>query len=151
MPHMKIVLLADVENLGRVGQVVNVRGGHGRNFLIPQGKALPANKANMTLMEQRRKVYEAVAAQARDEAQVIADRIAALSVSVARKVGDNDQLYGSVTTSDIAEALAAKKVVVDKRRLLLAEPIKRLGEYTVSVRLHPDVTAELKVSVVAAE
>jgi large subunit ribosomal protein L9 len=151
MAHMKVVLLADVENLGRVGQVVNVRGGHGRNYLIPQGKALPATKSNMTLMEQRRKVYEAVAAQARDEAQEIANRIGALSVSVGRKVGENDQLYGSVTAADIADALEAKKVVVDKRRILLAEPIKRLGEYAVPVRLHPDVTAELKVSVVAAE
>jgi large subunit ribosomal protein L9 len=150
MPHMKIVLLADVENLGRVGQVVNVRGGYGRNFLIPQGKALPATKANIVQMEQRRKVYEAVAAQARDEAQEIAGRIAALSISISRKTGENEQLYGSVTTSDIADAMSEKRVVVDKRRILLPEPIKRLGEYTVPVRLHPEVTAELKVSVVSA-
>ena len=151
MPHMKIVLLADVENLGRVGQVVNVRGGYGRNYLVPQGKALPATKSNIVQMEQRRKVYEAVAAQARDEAQEIAGRIQAITVSVSRKVGENAQLYGSVTTSDIAEAMSAKSVIVDKRRILLSEPIKRLGEYAVPIRLHPEVTAELKVSVVAAE
>jgi large subunit ribosomal protein L9 len=151
MAHLKVVLLEDIENLGRVGQVVNVRGGFGRNYLIPQGKALPATTANLTLMEQRRKIYEAAAAQARDEALEIAGRITGISVSIGRKVGENAQLYGSVTTSDIAAALEAQRVVVDKRRILLAEPIKKLGDYQVPVRLHPEVIAELKLSVVAAE
>ena len=149
MAHMKIVLLEDIENLGRVGQVVNVRGGFGRNYLIPQGKALLANKANMTLIGQRRKIYEAAAAKVRDEAQEIASRVNGVSVSISRKVGEADHLYGSVTTADIAEALAAKGVVVDKRRVLLTEPIKKLGDFQVPVRLHAEVTAELKVSVVA--
>lgn len=151
MAHMKVVLLEDIENLGRVGQVVNVRGGHGRNYLIPQGKALAATKANMALMEQRRRVYEAAAAQQRDAALEIAGRITGLAISIARKVGENEQLYGSVTASDIGDALESKRVVVDKRRILLAEPIKRLGTYKVPVRLHPEVTAELELSVVAAE
>ena len=149
MPHLKVVLLEDVENLGHVGQVVNVKGGFGRNYLIPQGKALAATKANMALMSQRHKIYEAAAAKARNEAQAIADRIAGISVSVARKVGENDVLYGSVTTGDVAEALAKKGVIVDKRRILLPESIKKIGEFTVPVRLHAEVMAELKVSVVA--
>lgn len=149
MAHLKVVLLEDVENLGHVGQVVNVKGGFGRNYLIPQGKALAATKANMALMAQRHQIYEAAAAKARSEAQVIADRIAGLSVSVSRKVGENEVLYGSVTTGDVAEALAAKGVVVDKRRILLPESIKKLGEFQVPVRLHAEVMANLKVSVVA--
>jgi large subunit ribosomal protein L9 len=151
MPHLKVVLLEDIENLGHVGQVVNVRGGYGRNYLIPHGKALAATKSNMALMAQRRKVYEAAAAQARGEALAIAERIMAVSVSIARKVGENDQLYGSVTSSDIAEALAKKGVVVDKRRILLPEAVKKLGEFHVPVRIHAEVTADLKVAVVGEE
>jgi large subunit ribosomal protein L9 len=150
MAAVKLVLLEDVENLGHVGDVVSVRGGFGRNYLIPQGKALPATKGNMSLLTARKKVYEVAAAQARAEAQAIADRIAAVSVSIARKVGESQTLYGSVTSADVAEALAAKGVIVDKRRVLLSEPIKQVGDYQVPVRLHADVTAELKVSVVAS-
>ena len=145
---MKIVLLDDVENLGRVGDVVSVRGGHARNFLIPQGKALTATKANLALLGARRKVYEAAAAKQRDAALEIAGKIASLSISIGRKVGENETLYGSVTTGDVAEALASKGVVVDKRRILLSEPIKKLGEFKVPVRLHADVTAELALAVV---
>ena len=146
--HMKIVLLEDVENLGRVGDVVSVRGGHGRNFLIPQGKALSATKGNLALMGARRKIYEAAAAKHRDAAQEIATRVKSIAVSIGRKVGEHEALYGSVTTADVAEALAAKGVIVDKRRILLAEPIKRIGEYKIPVRLHAEVTVELSLSVV---
>ena len=145
---IKIVLLDDVENLGRVGDVVSVRGGHARNFLIPQGKALSATKANLALLGARRKIYEAAAAKQRDAALEIANKIGSLSLSIGRKVGENETLYGSVTTGDVAEAMAAKGVVVDKRRILLAEPIKKLGEFKVPVRLHADVTAELTLAVV---
>ena len=148
MASVKVVLLEDVENLGHVGQVVSVKGGFGRNYLIPQGKALPATKGNLALMEARRKIYEVAAAKAREEATEIAGRIANVSVSIGRKVGESQTLYGSVTTADVAEALAAKGVVVDKRRILLAEPIKQLGDFQVPIRVHADVTAELKVSVV---
>ena len=149
MAGMKLVLLEDVENLGRVGEVVSVKNGYGRNYLVPQGKALIANKANLALMGARRKIYEAAAAKQRDAAQEIAGRITAITVSVGRKVGENEALYGSVTTADVAEGLAAKGVIVDKRRVLLPEPIKKLGEYKIPIRLHAEVTAELKLSVVA--
>lgn len=148
---MKIVLTQDVENLGRVGEVVNVKPGYGRNFLIPQGMALLASRENMAYMDSRRKVYEAAAAKVRGEAEAIAARIASLSGSVARKVGESETLYGSVTTADIAAALEKGGVIVDKRRILLAEPIKKLGEYTIPVRLHADVTAQYKLAVVAAQ
>ena len=148
---LKLVLLEDVENLGHVGQVVSVKPGYGRNYLIPQGKALAATKANLAHTAQRRKVYEAAAAKARDAAQEIATRIGTLAISIARKVGENETLYGSVTSSDIAEALASKGVIVDKRRILLGEAIKRIGEFQVPVRLHAEVTAELKLAVVPAE
>ena len=146
---MKIVLLEDVENVGRVGEIVTVKSGFGRNYLVPQGKALLATKGNLALMGARRKIYEAAAAKHRDAAQEIAGRIGAVSVSIGRKVGESEMLYGSVTTADIADALAAKGVVVDKRRILLSEPIKKLGEYKIPVRIHADVTAELKLAVVA--
>jgi len=145
---MKIVLLEDLENLGRVGDVVSVRGGYGRNFLIPQGKALSATKANLALIGARRKIYEAAAAKHREDAQAIADRIKSLSISIGRKVGENETLYGSVTTADVAEALAAKGVIVDKRRILLPEALRRLGEFKIPVRLHAEVIAELSLAVV---
>lgn len=149
MAHLKVILLEDVENLGHVGQTVNVRTGFGRNYLIPQGKALAATKANAVLVEAQREVFEAAANKNRAEAAEQATRISGISISISRKVGEQDTLYGSVTTGDVADALREKGVVVDKRRVLLPEPIKRLGEFTVPVRLHADVTAELKVSVVA--
>ncbi len=144
---MKVVLMEDVDDVGRVGDVVTVKGGFGRNYLIPQGKAAPATKANLASVAARRKVHEAESAKARSESEAIAARIAALSVSITRKVGEADTLYGSVTSADIASALAARGVVVDKRRIHLNEPLKALGEFRVPIRLHGDVTAELRVSV----
>ena len=147
--QLKVVLIEDVENLGRVGDVVSVKGGFGRNYLIPQGKALTANKGNMALMASRRQIFEVAAMRQRDQAAVLAARIGATPVTISRKVGESQTLYGSVTTGDIAEKLAAAGVVIDKRRILLTEPIKAVGEYTIPVRLHADVTAELKLVVVA--
>ena len=147
--NLKIILLEDVENLGHVGQSVAVKPGFGRNYLIPQGKALVSSRENLALMSAQRKIYEAAALQTRNEATAMAGRINGLSIEIARKVGEQDTLYGSVTTADVAEALEAKGVVVDKRRILLAEPIKRLGDFKVPVRLHADVTAEVVLAVVA--
>ena len=147
--QIKVVLIEDVENVGRVGDVVSVKGGFGRNYLLPQGKALTANKGNMALMASRRQIFEVAAMRQRDQAAVLAARIGATPVTISRKVGESQTLYGSVTTGDIAEKLAAAGVVIDKRRILLAEPIKAVGEYAIPVRLHADVTAELKLAVVA--
>lgn len=151
MGRIKVVLTEDIENLGRVGEVVAVRGGYGRNYLIPQGKALPASKGNLAMVEERRKIYEAAALKQRNEAAELANRMSNLDLSVARKAGEEDTLYGSVTSVDIADLLEAQGVIVDKRRILLTEPIKKLGDFTVPVRLHPEVTAELALKVVADE
>jgi len=151
MGRMKIVLTEDVENLGRVGEVVAVRGGYGRNFLIPQGRALPANKGNLAMVAERRQVYEAAAVKQRSEAETVAARLAKMELSVARKAGEGQTLYGSVTSVDIADLIAAKGVIVDKRRLLIPQPIKQLGEFPFSIRLHPEVLAELTLKVEADE
>jgi len=148
MAHVKIILTEDVEALGRVGQVVSVKAGFGRNYLIPQGKALPATPGNLAMVSARRQVYEAAALKARTEAAELANRINNLQLSIARKVGEAETLYGSVTTSDVGRALEGEGVVLDRRRILLTEPIKTLGVYQVPIRLHPDVTAELKLWVV---
>jgi large subunit ribosomal protein L9 len=151
MARMQVVLTEDIENLGRVGEVVNVRGGYGRNFLIPQGKALPASAANLAMVEERRQIFEAAALKQRNEAAELANRMNQLALSVARKAGEENTLYGSVTSGDVADLLEAEGVVVDKRRILLTEPIKQLGEFVVPVRLHPEVTAEVKLQVVQDE
>ena len=145
---MRIVLREDIEKLGRRGEVLDVAAGFARNFLLPKGKALPATDGNLKRVEQERRRYVVRQAKEKEEAAVVARRIAGLSCTVVRKVGENDQLYGSVTAADIAEYLAKEGVEIDKRRILLEEPIKALGIYTVPVKLHADVTGEVRVWVV---
>lgn len=145
---MRIVLREDVENLGRRGEVVKVANGYARNFLLPKGKALPATDGNLKTIEREKRRYVIRQAKEKDEAQSVAQRLAGISCTIVRKVGENDVLYGSVTASDIAEYLAKEGVTVDKRRILIDEPIKSLGIYSVPVRLHPEVSAEVKVWVV---
>ena len=149
MARVKVVLTEDVEKIGRVGDVVTVRGGYGRNYLIPQGMAMAATKANLAQVESRRGIFEAAAAKHQSDAAELATRIASLSTTISKKVGEAETLYGAVTNAEIAEVLEKEGVVVDKRRILMSEPIKALGVYKVSIRLHPEVTAELEVAVVA--
>ncbi|MDR3176183.1 MAG: 50S ribosomal protein L9 [Desulfovibrio sp.] len=146
---MKVILRNDVENLGRLGDMVDVRPGYGRNFLLPKGHAMLATEANRKIFELERKKLEAKAAALRKEAAGLAEKIAAARLLIPMRVGDREKLYGSVTTALIAEALAGQGVEVDRRRILLDSPIRTLGEYTVRVRLHADVIAELALSVVA--
>lgn len=148
MATTKVILTEDIETLGRVGDVVSVKAGYGRNYLIPQGKALPATGGNLKLVSERRQVFEAAAIEARDEAAQLANRINNLHVTLARKVGEQETLYGSVTPADVGDALESEGIIVDKRRIVVGDPIKKLGEYTIPIRLHPDVTAELKLVVV---
>jgi large subunit ribosomal protein L9 len=145
---MRIVLREDIEKLGRRGEVLDVAAGFARNFLLPKGKALPATDGNLKRVEQERRRYVVHQAKEKEEAAVVARRIAGLSCTIVRKVGENDQLYGSVTAADIAEFLAKEGVEIDKRRILIEEPIKALGIYTVPVKLHADVTGEVRVWVV---
>lgn len=148
---MDVILRDHVENLGRRGEVVKVADGYARNYLLPRNLALPATEGNKKRVEKERKILETKEAEERQSAEAIAARLTSLDLSIARKVGENDQLYGSVTNADIAELLKAKGFEIDRRKILLADPIKALGENTVPVKLHRDVTAQVKVTVTKAE
>ncbi len=148
MTTMRLILRTDVDHLGRRGEVVKVTPGYGRNFLLPKGLAYEFNDANLKRVEKERKLLEVRLVKERQEAEEYAKRIGAASCTIVKKVGESDTLYGSVTTAEIAEALEKEGFSVDKRKILLDEPIKALGIYTVPIRIHPDVTAELKVWVV---
>jgi large subunit ribosomal protein L9 len=145
---MRIVLREDIDKLGRRGEVVDVAAGYARNFLLPKGKALAATDGNLKVVERERRRYVLTQAKEREEAAAVARRLAGISCTIVRKVGENEQLYGSVTSSDIAEYLAKEGVAIDKRRILLDEPLKALGIYTVPVKVHADVMGEVRVWVV---
>jgi len=145
---MRIVLREDIDKLGRRGEIVDVAAGFARNFLLPKGKAVPATDGNLKVVERERRRYVLTQAKEREEAAAVARRLAGISCTIVRKVGENEQLYGSVTASDIADFLAKEGVVVDKRRILLEEPLKALGIYTVPVKVHSEVMGEVRVWVV---
>jgi large subunit ribosomal protein L9 len=144
---VEVILREDVEKLGRRGDVVKVAEGYGRNYLLPRGLALAVNDANKAMIDRERKAHEARLAKEKAECESLAQRIAALRMVTPRKVGENDVLYGSVTSGDIADFLKGKGIEIDKRRVLLDEPIKKLGEHEIKVKLHPEVTASLKLLV----
>ena len=144
---MEVILREDVDKLGRRGEVVKVQEGYGRNFLLPRGLALIVNEANKAMIAKERKSHELRMAKEKAEFQAVADRIASLRYIAPRKVGENDVLYGSVTSGDIADFLKGKSVDLDKRKVQLEEPIKKLGEHEVAIKLHPEVTANLRVLV----
>ncbi|MEE8526214.1 MAG: 50S ribosomal protein L9 [Thermoanaerobaculia bacterium] len=150
---MEIILMEDVRRLGKRGETVDVKPGFARNYLLPKGAALTANKANRALFDQQRKKIDARHAKKRDAALEVAAALAGVNVTIAKRVGESETLYGSVTTGEIVEFLERKGVTIDKRRLDFGSPhgIKALGEYTVTVDLHPEVKAEIVVSVVPEE
>jgi large subunit ribosomal protein L9 len=148
---MEVILRDHVENLGRRGEIVKVADGYARNFLLPRKLALPATEGNKKRVERERKMVETRESEERQSAEAIAARLTALELVASRKVGENDQLYGSVTNADIADLLAEKGFDIDRRKILLPDPIKSLGDTTVPVKLHRDVTAQVRVSVVKAE
>src|SRR6266508_2230754 len=145
---MQIVLKEDIDKLGRRGEVVKVANGYARNYLLPLGKALPATPGNLKVIEREKRRYLVRLSKEKEENESVSRKIQALSLTLVRRVGENDVLYGSVTSGDVAEALAKEAIVVDKRRIQLAEPIKSLGIYTIPIRLHPEVTVEVRVWVV---
>ena len=144
---MEVILRDHVEHLGRRGEIVKVADGYARNYLLPRKLALPATDANKKWVERERKITEARDLEERGAAEAIAARLNALELLISRKVGENDQLYGSVTNADIADALAKKGFDLDRRKILLPDPIKALGESSVPVKLHRDVTAQVRVTV----
>ncbi len=144
---MKIILQENIEKLGTRGQVVEVAEGYARNYLLPRSLAIPVSAGNMKQLEKIRATLAKKEATEKGAAELLAQQLAATSVSITRKAGENDQLFGSVTSADIATALEAQGFQVDKRRIQLADPIKVISENEVPVKLHHDVTATLKVSV----
>jgi large subunit ribosomal protein L9 len=144
---MELILREDVEKLGRRGEVVKVADGYARNYLLPRGLGLEVNASNKAMIEKEKKAHLARLAKEKAEFEALASRIGGLRFVAPRKVGENDVLYGSVTAGDIGEFLKAKGIEIDKRRVLLDEPIKRLGEHEVQIRLHPEVQASLKLLV----
>jgi large subunit ribosomal protein L9 len=148
---VRVILLSDQRHLGKRGEVVDVKPGYGRNFLLPQGIALEATDANIKYFEHQRAKIDARHAKERDSAQEIANRMADLKLEIAKRVGETDTLYGSVTAGDIAHILEQKGFTVDRRRIDLEGGIKTLGEHPVRIELHPEVVAEVTVSVVREE
>ena len=148
---MELILREPIENLGRRGDIVRVANGYARNYLLPRKLGLPVTEANRRQVERERVIVEAREAKDRQSAQKIADQVSAVECIVARRVGETGTLYGSVTSADIVESLANLHLMIDKRKIELAEPLKELGDFVVPVRLHRDVKAELKVKVVKEE
>ena len=145
---MEVILRETIDNLGRRGEVVDVKNGYARNYLLPQKLALSVTDANRRQVEREREVAEAREADDRKVAESHAERLQAVECVIARRVGETDTLYGSVTVADIAEFFDGRQLDVDKRKIQLREPIKELGEFPVAVRLHRDVTTEIIVKVV---
>ena len=144
---MELILREDVTTLGRRGDVVKVKDGYARNFLLPRGLGMPVTAANKAMIDKERKAHEARLAKEKAEFEALAARIGGLRFVAPRKVGENDVLYGSVTAGDIADFLKSKGIEIDKRKVHLDEPIKHLGEHEVKVRLHPEVAASVRLLV----
>jgi large subunit ribosomal protein L9 len=151
MPLMELLLKEDVDNLGARGDLVKVKPGYGRNYLLPRGLAIQATPGNKKQIELQRKTILKKEAAERDTATQQADLLKGVTLEFARKVGEHGILYGSVTSMDIAEALAAKGYEIDRRRVLLKEPIKEPGEFEAPIKLHREVTTNVKVVVKSEE
>jgi len=147
---MKVILMEDIPSLGKMGALVKVADGYGRNYLIPQGKAITATTHNIKILEHQTQQLRNKIDKIRKVAEKLAKRIEAVSCTVAKPAGDEEKIFGSVTSMDIAESLKIEGVEVDRKKIILEEPIKTLGIYTVPIKLHPEVTAHLKVWVVKA-
>jgi len=146
--HIHVVLTQDLANVGKGGELVKVRPGFARNYLVPRGLAIGATEGNIKRIEHQKKVAEAKASKVNEEANELSKKLSALKVNITRQVGEGDKLYGSVTHRDIEEALAKQGFVVDRRRIL-TEPLKALGTHNVQIRLAPSVTATIHVEVSA--
>ncbi len=146
---MEVILREHVDNLGKRGDLVKVADGYARNYLLPRKMALLATAGNKKVIEREKVKFDAKEAEEQGVAQAIADRLANVEIEIARRVGETDALFGSVTNSDIAESLASKGFDIDRRKIQLHEPIKKLGDYTVPVKLHREVVVSLKVKVSA--
>ena len=144
---MKIILKKDVESLGKTGDLVNVSDGHARNFLIPRGLGIEASGKNMKALETEMDTAARRTTKEKEAAQSAAERLEGVTCKISRKVGQQNKLFGSVTTKDIGDALRDQGIEIDKRNIVLEEPIKSLGEFSVKIKLHSGVSADIKVIV----
>ncbi|HEV2289385.1 MAG TPA: 50S ribosomal protein L9 [Candidatus Acidoferrales bacterium] len=144
---MEIILQEDVEKLGTRGQVVNVKEGYARNYLLPRKLAIVADASNMKRLEKMRAAFAKKEATERESAQKQADQLSSVALKLSRKAGENEQLFGSVTAGDIADALKAQGYEIDKRKIQLDVPIKTIGEFPITLRLYRDITATVKLTV----
>jgi large subunit ribosomal protein L9 len=144
---MEVILREDIDSLGARGDVVKVAPGYARNFLLPKRLAVPATDSNRKIVEQEKQAHLRREAKLAGEAQELGKLLTAVNITITRKAGETDQLFGSVTAADIADALAAQKYTIERRRIQLDEPIRTIGEHKVPVRLHREVTVELTVNV----
>ncbi len=148
---MQVILREDIDKLGKIGDLVKVADGYARNYLVPNKKAIEATPKNLNAMDHAKKMVSDRIRKLKKEAAADADMIKALAITIKAKSGEEGKLFGSVTSMDIAEAMKAQGVGIDKRKIILDEPIKRLGDYTITVKLHVDVTADFKLTVIAEE
>jgi large subunit ribosomal protein L9 len=148
---MKVILRQDMDELGLEGTIVNVKEGYARNYLIPKGFALVADNRNIKLIESQTKKIEANRIKAKEDAEKVAKTLEGIVITISHKVGEEEKLYGSVTSMDIAGELEKKGISIDRKKIVLDKPIKSLGEFEVKIKLHPQVTGSVKVTVVAGE
>lgn len=145
---MKIILKEDVDNLGIIGDIVTVKGGFARNYLLPRNLAVVADPRNIKEFEHHKRIIKAKADKIKGSAEDLSEKIAATTVTIRAKSGEGDKLFGSVTNTNIEEALKEMGVEINRKKIVVDEPIKRLGEYSIKVKVHPEVTANLTVQVV---
>ncbi|MEK7730170.1 MAG: 50S ribosomal protein L9 [candidate division KSB1 bacterium] len=145
---MKILLRQDFDKLGDAGKVVNVKDGYARNFLIPRGIAFEASERNLHILEQEKKRYGAIKLKEKKAAEAFSSKLEGVSITAAMAVGEDDRIFGSVTNQDIADLLAAKGFEIDKRKIILDEPVKALGIYEIPIKLHSEIECKVKLWVV---
>ncbi len=145
---MKVVLKDDIMNIGKMGQIIDVADGYARNYLVPRGLAIEANTKNIKSLEHEKRIIQEKAKKIKNSAEDLSHKISTMTLVIKAKSGDDGKLFGSVTTMDIAELLQNEGIKIDKKRISLDEPIKRLGSYTVNVKLHPEISTQLNVQVV---
>lgn len=146
---MKVILYEEVKNLGKIGEVVDVSDGYARNFLIPKKFAVEANVKNIRELTHEKKKIEEKAKKIKSAAQQLSEKVSALTLTLLAKAGEEEKLFGSITTMDIAEALKKEGIDIERKKIHLDEPIKRLGSYSIPIKIHPELTTQLNVQVVA--
>lgn len=144
---MKLILKEDVPNLGKAGDLVEVARGYGRNFLVPQGKALDATAQHLKELEEQKRLIIKKKTKDLEAAQKLAEQIASLELTLSRKVSDGEKIFGSVTSKDLAEALAQARITMDRKNILLEDPIRTLGNFEIPLKIHPEITAQLRLKV----